>query len=153
MTSNNTKSSIQAAFSSLKASNLLRSPSLPSRNLCAASRSNGSLPAFTSSKSILLVRDEDFFRRSFPIHPRSASRSRLTSNGLPAKAELAEYGESPRPGGGRERISHKPRLASARNHRKAQASGPRSPIPPRDRSDVGCSRIPEERDNKTAPGY
>ena len=77
--------------------------------------------------------------------PSSRSHSGETRSGLPAKAERPAYGESCAPGGPSGRTCQILRPAAAAQSRNASAPGPRSPIPKRDGSDVGCRRSPASR--------
>src|SRR5579862_1559456 len=86
-------------------------------------------------------------RSACASHPLSASLSKLISNGFPAKAEVEEYGEFPLAGGFRGSTCHNPCRADARKSRNSYAPGPKSPIPPREGNEIGCSRIPVERGN------
>src|SRR5579863_5996261 len=81
------------------------------------------------------------------IQPRSANRSKLTSKGLPAKAEVEEYGEFPFAGGPKGKTCHRPWRADARKSRNSWAAGPKSPMPPLEGREVGWSRMPVKRGN------
>src|SRR5260370_35053099 len=78
-------------------------------------------------------------------HPDSARRSRLTSNGFPAKAEVEEYGELPLAGGLSGNTCHSPWRASARKSENSWPAGPKSPKPPREGSEIGWDRIAVRR--------
>src|SRR5262245_20380354 len=67
------------------------------------------------------------------------------SSGFPANAERAVYGELPSPVGPSGSTCHRDMPPARSQSRNANAPGPRSPIPNRDGSDVGCSRMPAER--------
>src|SRR5262249_30635360 len=127
MTSNRTKSSSHQAHSCLKRSKRLRPLSFFSKKFCAARRRSGSLQACTSSKLIRspAAGGKDACPKS--SQPCSASLSRLTRKGLPAKVEVAEYGELFSPGGESGKTCHRPWRARARKSANAYASGPRSP--------------------------
>src|SRR5437868_4126027 len=79
------------------------------------------------------------------IQPRSASRSSEINKVFPANAEVEEYGELPIPSGLSGSTCHTPWRAAARKSTNSWAAGPKSPAPPREGSEVGCSRIPEAR--------
>src|SRR5262249_6862933 len=91
-----TKSSNHQAFFSQNSRKRECSPSVSgglARKPSAALRSNGSFHLLTASKSMRRGVDLGARISSLLIHACSARRSRLISSGLPAKAEVAEYGE------------------------------------------------------------
>src|SRR5215472_9543656 len=75
----------------------------------------------------------------------STKRSRLISWGFPANAEVDEYGEFPFAGGFSGSTCQSPCFALARKSMNSYAAGPKSPMPPREGSEMGCSRIPVKR--------
>src|SRR5207302_4837417 len=94
--SNKTKSSSHHAFSEQNRSKRWRALSAAEvTNLRPASNSNGIFVAKTRSYSTGSeeVAEKDAGSFSPSIQPRLARRSRLISSGLPANAEMEEYGE------------------------------------------------------------
>src|SRR5215469_9147981 len=75
----------------------------------------------------------------------STNRSTLISWGFPANAEVDEYGEFPFAGGFSGSTCHRPCFALARKSMNSYAAGPKSPMPPGEGREMGCSRIPVKR--------